>query len=447
MYLYVLTAILLFIMQSLSGASSLFFDCQLRERLDIMSGINRKAYGDHSIDAKGKAYGDSDDKVLLQRIIAGFTYHLNEKVVFSFHLYDARAWGWSLDQDDFVKNRGTDDEFVMDPYEEYLELFNGYIQVKDLFFNGLSVKIGRQKIWYGDRRIFGPGGWGNAIGWLWDAVKFSYKKRENFVDVWYGQTREKDPNSFSLLHKHVYQGVGFYSHFVLSGYGFLEPFFAWKNSLFHDIKPEEDTYYFGARFYNNDFYHLNWDITYVSKLGTIGDKTVRAYAYVLKLGYRFEKLFGNPNIVIGRVFASGDSDPSDGVIKTFTKPFGSTCGIHYGRMDIINWSNLIDNQINLYLTPSKQVNFKFAFHNFNLDKAEDKWGFYGYRNKDGFNYKHLGNEYDFQFIWKFSKRIKFSVIYAYFDAGDFVTHNVDNNDAQHIFLQFEYKFSLNLKLK
>ncbi len=439
--IFFLIAVILITIPKFALPASLVFDLGIRERFEIMEGVNKKAYGDSSIDSKGIQRGDSDDTLLLQRITAGFRFS-NDKIGFSIHLYDARAWGWSLDQNDFIKNKGTSDEFVMDPYEEYAELLDAYIYVKDMLIKGLSLRLGRQRIWYGDRRIFGPGCWGNAIGWLWDAIRFSYRRGENFIDFWYGQTREKDPESFSLIHKHVFQGVGMYSHFRLKNYGFIEPFFAWKNRLFHDVKPEEDSYYIGMRFYNEDFRGVNWDFTYVSKIGDIGDKKIRAYAYVIKLGYRFKKMPWIPNLVIGRVFASGDSDPSDGVIKTFTKPFGSTCGIHYGRMDIMNWSNLVDNQISLYLYPIKGMSIKLAFHDFNLDKAEDKWAYFGYRNKIGNSYKHLGNEFDLQLCWKISKNSKLALIYAFFDAGDFVTHNVEDNDAQHLFLQLEYKFHI-----
>ncbi len=436
---------LLIIKVNILYGSSLTFDGEIRERFETMDGVNKKTYGDSSIDAKGIKRGDSDDTLLLQRIFAGFTYSLNSRIKLALHLYDSRAWGWSLNQNDFIKNKGTSDEFVMDPYEEYLELLNAYFYVKDLFIKGFSMKLGRQRIWYGDRRVFGPGCWGNAIGWLWDAIRFSYRKNRWFVDFWYGQTKTKDPESFSLIHKHVFQGVGMYSHFQLQDYGAIEPFFAWKNNLFHHVVPEEDTYYIGARFYNKNFHNINWDFTYVSKLGKIGDKTVRAYAYVAKIGYTFNKFPWRPNLVIGRVFASGDSNPSDGVIKTFTKPFGSTCGIHYGRMDIMSWSNLVDNQISLYLSPYQYINIKFAFHDFNLDKPEDKWMYFGYKNKQGNSYKHLGNEFDFQLCWNLHKNIKLAIIYAYFEAGDFVIHNVENNNAQHFFLQFQYKFSVKIK--
>jgi len=421
-------------------AGELSFDGQVRERFETLDGLNKKAYGNHSIDATGKTKGDSDDRLLLQRIIAGFTYKQNEHISYHLHMYDARVWGWSLDHNDFVKNRNTADEYVMDPNEEYFELHDANIEINDFFINRLSAKLGRQTIWYGDKRIFGPGGWGNSIGWLWDAGRFSYKKQGNFIDAWYGQTKTKDPYSFSMFHRHAYQGVGLYSHYRITRDGAIEPFFAWKNNLFHHVTLEENLYYYGARLYEEDFHGLNCDFTYVGENGDIGDNTVAAYGYVAKVGYRFKNIPMRPNIVLGRVFASGDSNPGDSTIRTFTRPFGSTAGEHYGRMDIMFWSNLVDNQVNLYLDPVEKVHVKLAYHNFFLDEPEDTWSYYKYKNLPGNSYTHLGEEFDFQLKYDYSRSLAFQFIYAYFDAGDFVTHNVEDNDTHRLFLQCTYRF-------
>jgi len=128
-----------------------------------------------------------------------------------FHLYDARVWGWSLDQNDFVKNKGTPDEHVMDSYEEYFELYDAY--VKTQLTDKLSLQVGRQSIWY-------------------------------------GQSKTRYPNSFSLTSKHAHQSVGIYSHYHFAPEGAIEPFFLWKNDLFYNSGKKEDSYFLGFRIYD-----------------------------------------------------------------------------------------------------------------------------------------------------------------------------------------------------
>ena len=427
------------------AAGELTFDGQINERFEILNGMNKKAYGDRSIDAKGKISGNSDDRLLLQRIMAGIVYKQDEHISYHLQMYDARIWGWSLNKDNFLKNKGTSDEYVMDPNEEFFELHDAYLEDKDFVVDGFSLKLGRQEISYGDKRIFGPGDWGNSFGWLWDAVRFSCEKQDNFIDAWYGQTKTSDPFSFSMFHRHEYQGIGLYSHYKLTKNGAFEPFFAWKNSLFNDVTPEEKTYYYGARFYTEDLYGYNCDFTYAIENGDIGKKPVKSYGYVARVGYRFDNIFMKPNIVLGRVFAGGNSNPNSGYIRTFTRPFGSTDGEHYGRMDIMSWSNLVDNEINLYLEPIEKANLKLAYHNFFLDKPADAWSYYGYKNLPGNSYTHLGWELDFQLKYDYSDTLAFQLIYAHFNAGSFVTHNVEENDAHRLFLQCTYRFRFPLE--
>ena len=174
-------------------AEDFVFDGQIRERFEALNGMNKLAYGDHSIDARGNVVGNSNDRMLLQRIIAGFSYTQNEHFRYNLHMYDARVWGWSLNAGDFVKNPNTPDEYVMDPNEAYFELYDANIEIRDLVVKGFSTILGRQKIWYGDKRIFGPGDWGNSIGWVWDAGKFSYKKKRKFHRCMVWSNKNKRP--------------------------------------------------------------------------------------------------------------------------------------------------------------------------------------------------------------------------------------------------------------
>ncbi len=198
--------------------------------------------------------------------------------------------------------------------------------------------------------------------------------------------------------------------------------------------------YYGMRFYGNDLHGFNWDFTYARECGDIGDKKVRAYGYVAKIGYWFKNIPMSPNLIFGRVFASGDNNPADSIVKTYTPPFGSTDGEHYGRMDIMSWANLIDNQISLALEPQAKLRLKLTCHDFSLAEANDAWNYYKYINPPGKSFTHLGNEFDLQCRYNVSKTLSLQLIYGYFHAGSFIVHNIDDNDAHRFFLQGTYKF-------
>jgi hypothetical protein len=427
-------------------AEKLSFDGEIRERFEIWDGLNKKAYGDQSLNFKGKKTGNADDHLWLQRLIFGLTYQ-SKWVTAKIHLYDASVWGWSLEQNDFIKNKGTGDEYVMDPYEEHFDLFDGYLETQ--FNKHLSLRAGRQKIWYGDKRAFGPGSWGNSIGWLWDAALFSYKKERHFFDIWYGQTKTKDPESFSFTSKHAYQGVGIYSHYQFAPKGAIEPFFTWKNALFYNSGKQEDSYFFGLRFYDQDFHQFSYDISGVKETGAFHqrekvDLDINAYAYVVKLGYIFKALLLQPKVVIGRVYASGDNTPDNDEITSFTRPFGSTDGTHYGRLDAMFWGNMVDNQMNLYLKPHPKWHLKIAYHRFYLAEKEDQWSYYKYKVPNN-QYDHIGDEIDVVLKYNYSKSLQFQCIYAHLNAGNFITENqIAQNEASRFMLQLQYKFGYSL---
>ncbi len=75
---------------------------------------------------------------------------------------------------------------------------------------------------------------------------------------------------------------------------------------------------------------------------------------------------------------------------------------------------------------------------FSLADANDAWSYYKKYNTNGNHEDALGQEYDVEFKLQYAKDVEFQAIYAYFDAGAFVTKNVSDNNAQRLFLQVTY---------
>ena len=422
--------------EKIEDTEKLIFSFQYRGRFDIYDGINKLAYGDNAIDTKENVRGKPYDNIYLQQIITGFMYKSNDDWILKASMYDARSWGSSLNSNDFVKNSGTPDMYLMSYYDDHLELFETYIRRYNLLNKNLTFTLGRQQIGYGDRRIFGPGKWGNTMGWLWDAAHFSYKEDKNFIDIWYGQTRTKEPDDFSIKHKHRFQGTGLYGHYEINRVR-IEPFMAWRNNLHHEVKAEDNFYYAGIRLYNNEPGFI-YDATVIKEEGESGLLDVDAYACALKAGYYFDNKY-QMKFTAGFIYATGDEDPTDNKMQTFSAPFGANDGLHYGRMDVMVWSNMKDLQASFSFTPIKNLFIETAYHNFNLADANDKWYLFGYKNNEGNSYTHIGDEIDFIVKYKLTSTIDLLGIYSYMKAGDFITENdIAYNDASKTFLQFMY---------
>lgn len=175
-------------------SSKFQIDGNVRYRYEKWDGMNMLNYGDDSPSSVGKL----NDNILLQRVIFGFNYKPQKDVAFSFHLQDSRAFGWSLRNSELpdafkIKKTGTTNPYyIMNPNEVFFEIYDLNVSINNVIKN-LSMKLGRQKIMESDYRIFGPGDWGNAGRWTWDALKITYNTRRFSTDAWIGGTRTNYP--------------------------------------------------------------------------------------------------------------------------------------------------------------------------------------------------------------------------------------------------------------
>jgi len=364
-------------------------------------------------------------------------------------MQDSRAYDVALPDKAFYKP-GLDLEH--NPYKDYLEPFDTYVEIKNLLGRGLSVKAGRQTIRYGDNRIFGPGQWGNTGRYIWDAVKLSYKFSKNFTDIFYGANIIHDPDSFSLNHRDFYEGLAFYSHFLLpldSRKVYLEPFFASKWDKHKNYKSEDGlpgefrSNFYGFRSYAELPYGLDYDFTFVWQRGNLGNDDIDAYAFHALGGYTFRKGDWTTRISAEFSYASGDDNPKDGERGTFGGVFGARDKM-YGRMNLMHWKNLRDAQTNLQLNPSEKLSFKAELHKFWLAEAKDSWYFNQkmYRDMTGGSGRDLGMEFDIvgRYI-AVLKGLEVQFGYGHFWPGKFVKKMADDVDADWYFMQIHYKFS------
>jgi hypothetical protein len=394
------------------------FDLSVRYRLELWNGMNAKNYGNDA----PEGIGSLNDKILLQRIIPGFTYS-SKNFTAGFHIQDSRAFGWSLQDKDYpdlfkIRKTGTESPFyTMNPKEEFFEIYDLYVEYKNLFKN-ITVKAGRQKIFYGDYRIFGPGDWGNTGRWTWDAVKISYKKGENFIDVFGGGTKIHDPHKISLPFTNTeYWGGGLYSHFRVTDWLNAEPFYSHKSqgSAEYVNTLSINRNWGGIRLVSPEKQDLIYDFLYASEFGRENGKRINAYGYFTKAGYRFASLFSTPILSLRYTYASGGKK-SDDVIRTFDPAFGAS-DKYYGWMNIVQWSNLSDPEIVLELFPlKKKMWIEIKYNRFYIPVPDDVTILNTIKILSGKH--HLGDETDIFVRYQPYKKWQFTAAVGYFRPGD-----------------------------
>ncbi len=408
-------------------------DGEIRLRFEYFNNMNEKYYGTHP------KVGKSNDSYLLTRLRLGLTYQFDEQWKAKISLQDARALGWGFDNSDWYNKEFGQEH---NPQRDYLELHQTYLQYQN---KDITASIGRQKIAYGDNRVFGPGEWKNSGKWVWDAVKISLKEESNFLDFFYGGTMLHDPNRLSLEHRHGYYGGGVYGHYAYRKTAAIEPIFAYKqNEKTNEIYTALESYYVGLRLYDTDLYGYFYDMTYLKSFGdyTKLDKTtvdIDGVGVHIDGGYHLKSL--KTKVGLGYTYASGDN-PKTSKRETFDGAFGAS-DKYYGRLNLMSWSNIKDYELFTVIKPMPKTKVKIEYHKFYADEPTNKWKSYTIASMQN---DHYGDEIDIVTTYHYRQNINLMLGLSYFNSGDFIeeasTKNsfITSDNAYGVFTQFQYKF-------
>lgn len=417
------------------------FGLDVRFRYEFQNHFNQKYYGTNP------PQGASDDGFVLGRFRTGLDYRPCSRIHLSAWMQNSEVWGMALPQSVFYNRKFSCDH---DPNKDRWELSDTFLEIKRPFDTPLEFKAGRQRIVYGDRRIFGPGQWGNTGRWIWDALKMSCRFKGGFSDIYYGRTMLHDPEQFSLNHRHGYESFGTYSHFALPPQWFdvaIEPFFMTRTDDHNNYVGEDgitgdlDAWYAGLRIYRMNIRNFDLDFTYIREFGDYSGDKLGAYGYHVLMGYRFPNAAVNPRLSVEYSAASGDSDPSDGRHETFDGAFGARDKM-YGRMNLFHWKNLKDAQVNLEVRLRKRVFLKTEFHDFRLAEKKDAWYLNPreYRDRSGESGEKVGREIDMIAHFTIYGKNEIQVGYGHFWPGEFARKIASDKQADWVFLQWRYRF-------
>ncbi len=391
------------------------YDLSIRYRFELWDGMNAKNYGDDSEDAIGKL----NDKILYQRVITGLTYYPLRTLTVGLHLQDSRAFGWSIRQKEYpdlfkIKESGTTEPYyLMNPGEEYFEIYDAFVQYQTSN-KKFTAKLGRQKIFFGDNHLFGPGEWGNTGRWTWDALRLSYFSGHNSIDIFAGGTKIHDPKRISIpFTKTEFFGGGLYGHFELKKIINLEPFYVYKQQGSADyINTQQiSKHWLGSRLLNENVYNFIFDATFAYEVGSENDKKINAYALFAKLGYQFSFIKWKSILSLRETYASGGKQ-TDVTDRNFDPVFGAS-DKYYGWMKVISkWSNLDDREIVLELQPKKGYWIEIKYNRFYIPVPDDVVLLKNLKLIPG--EKHLGDEFDIFARFNVKKFWQFTGVFGYF---------------------------------
>jgi hypothetical protein len=382
-------------------------------------------------------YGTDADDVLLFRARLSLDYRFTEQAHTFVEFQDARYWLNRLDLSDFGQSCPCYDQF---------DLRQAYLEWPKMGESPFGVKLGRQILLYGDRRVFAPAEWGNVGNYWWDAAKLYYDTDAVKLDAFYAQRVRSEPKDWNFDHWPYHVGAVYVRIRQLPVT--LDAFHVVKHDCSGSTKGEsgvgdERRHTFGV--FSERPAGNGWDygLFAAGQLGAYGGDDIRAFGVIARGGHTFKPAW-KPRVGFEFNYASGDRDPKDGVAGTFDGIFGAM-DIPYGWMNVVSWKNLEDYVLNFSVQPAKSLKLGVDYHYFRLAQARDAWywvnGKTERRDPTGAAGQDLGHEVDVITRWQVNRELELLVGYARFFAGEFVRHTPgDDRGANWAFVQATYDF-------
>ena len=432
---------------------------------------------------QGKA---ANDFYVQQWVRLGIGYDLSPDVNFYMEIIDAATWGANGTQ----VNAGNGGDPLNHNCSAVqtgacrLGVRAAYVLVRNLAgVQGLSMKVGRQYVIFGNHSLFGHFDWANT-GYSHDGVMFSYSTKA--WDTYLGWFRNSESDIAqaapvgSLAGNVAGQAVGndgsrdadmfiFYNQ-IKSVPGFLiEPFYVLYQNRYSSADNRAQG--LGTAKHSNQTRHMignriemrkgNFDLINETawQFGSMGDNggtnavqnaygntknlSINAWATRNWLGYTHYQSAWKPRIAANFDYASGDGRANCNIsaaagncstANTFEN-FFPTNHIHMGYMDIQAWKNMMQPAANFQFRPSTRDHFEIWYTHLQLANSKDNWyrgaqGVYVF-SKANNTKRHVGDELDISWTRMFADgKVAFQATYGHLWTGSYIHENLGTHQDQ-----------------
>lgn len=413
------------------GPGTLDINVNIRTRYEFTDNFNVRSYGT-----------EQQDHLLLLRSRLGLDYNMGKSAHVYAEMQDARYGSEELPRSAFQGGSN--------PFYDEVELRQAFLEWQRIADSPLGFKAGRQTITYGDRRIFGPGEWGNVGRYWWDAARLYWHTKPVKVDLLYGRQIVSEPTSFNDTH-FPFTMSGLYAQFrpLTNGSLTIKPdaFYVGRYDTHGNLKGESGTgdeirHTLGLR--ADGLFGRGWDYygTFAGQFGEYGKDDIAAFGAVAGLGYTWSTHW-KPRLGAEFAYASGDDDPTDGTRGTFDSVYGAADAYYYGWMNVVNWMNLENYQVSFAVHPAKDLKVWVEYNYFRLASSRDAW-YYGNgrpvrRDPTGQAGRDLGHEINLLGQWKLHPTLGLLAGYGLFLPGEFVRETPGSDDPAHwVFAQLTF---------
>lgn len=339
----------------------------------------------------------------------------------------------------------------------------------------VSVKAGRQELFYGDQRLVGHLRWNNNAR-TFDTLKVRWQNRLFGVDIFTGGLVYNDHHNLNRSHlgKDTFSGA-YFNFPTLSAKAVVESYLLARNvtadianvdfsgvSAPFRLPAKQDLYTAGLRVRSKPGAYGPWDYGF-ELMHQFGNRATTApaatpaavraaarldqdaYGAVLQGGYTWTDHAWQPRLALLYSYASGDRNGGDAKSQTFQNLFATT-HLHYGYMDFNSLQNLHDLRITYAFKPAANLSFGLEGHLQALATSADFWYNVGgvFRNVGGYatrgNSNTLGQELDLVASWNPIPSTQIEIAVSRYFRGSYIKQSLADNggskDANYVYVQF-----------
>ncbi len=353
--------------------------------------------------------------------------------------------------------------------DDYIDLYQGFVEIGDLREFPLSAKIGRQAMNYGEQRLIGSFDWNN-LGRTFDAARLRFENESvrvdlfassvvlvrhdtvNFSDVFnwsdtgremvfsgiYATSKTVPAHTIDMYALWLSQARGNNTNFApLLG---LPP--AGSQGGNRNAPTNFGTFGFRIQADPKQLSGFEYDIEAAAQFGQVAGLDLAAFALHSGIGYTAD-LPWEPRLYLQYNFASGDNNPGDGRTTTFQNLF-PTNHKFYGYMDLFSWQNLHNTSATFTIKPFRQLTLGADLHFFWLATTNDAWyranGLSRARPITPSADPFVGTELDLTFTWKPVNYLALHGGYSLFLPGGYVRDTGAADVANFVYLQAQFNF-------
>ena len=438
---------------------------------------------------------NANDFFIQQWARVGLGYDPSPNLNFYLELQDSATWGGSGNPIGGSQGGDASNHHcgLQQTGQCRLGIRAGYALIRNLAgIEGLSAKLGRQYVVFGNQRLFGHFDWANT-GYSHDGIMLSYTRTDFDIKLGWFRNSETDlgqgqpngslsPNLFTcgqganasptcnpaLAQNAADAGsdvdmIVFYNQIRNLPRMVVEPYYVfYSNRLPERANPgqylpksaSQLRHMVGVRVELRDG---NWDMVHEAAyqfgwtadgLGFDNQRNLRinAWASGTWLGHTWYTHPLKPRLAIGFDYASGDGDSNcvtpgstlarncGGNANTFEN-FFPTNFLHVGYMLNGAWRNTVQPQVNIQARPTGRDHIEIWALRKYLASARDNW----YRGSQGpliFSRSdnittHVGDELDVAWSHMFADgKVSLAVIYGHFFSGPYFRHQLGTSADQ-----------------